>query len=135
MSNELDSILESSFDAVSVLLVFLTVLFSIRYPEILNSLNEPLSFDKPKLLKRQKSKIKNNLIFKWVPVVFLNIVIVYLLTPLGIKVINNSSLSIINFNFIRTSYVLIWYLNIAYLFTSIYLMLQIFYKLSQKRDG
>lgn len=131
MSSDINSLIESSFDAVSVLLVFVTVLFSLRYPEIKKLLDEPLQTDKPIALKRQKKAIKNDLFYKWLPVVFLNFVIVYLLTPLAIKTIINSKVAIINFDFIKTSLVLIWYLNIALLLSSIYLLFQILIKLKK----
>lgn len=134
MNNELNSILNESFDAISILLVFVTVLFSIRYPEIKIVLDEPLQIDKPKALERQKKKLKSELLIKWIPVVALNCIVVYSMTPLALKTISQSTLSIFNFDFIRTSFILIWYFNIAFFLSSIIILVKLFSKILECKN-
>ncbi|MGF3106082.1 hypothetical protein [Rossellomorea sp. DUT-2] len=129
MNNELNSILNDSFDAISILLVFVTVLFGIRYPEIKMVLDEPLETDKPKALERQKKNIKNVLLIKWIPVLAMSFIVVYSMTPLAFNTISQSSISFFNFDFIRTAFVFIWYFNIAFLLVSILLSVKLIQKI------
>lgn len=129
MNNELNSILNDSFDAISILLVFVTVLFGIRYPEIKTVLDEPLETGKPKALERQKKNIKSVLLIKWIPVLAMNFIVVYSMTPLAFNTISQSSISFFNFDFIRTTFVFIWYFNIAFFLISILLSVKLIQKI------
>lgn len=120
--NNINQLIESAISSISVLLVFVTVLFSIRYPEINKILEEELEFDKPKALERQKKKVKSVMIFSWLPVVILNLIVVYLTTPLVIEIISQSTFAIYYFDFMRTSFILIWFCNIMFFLYSIYLI-------------
>ncbi|MEH7387631.1 hypothetical protein V7147_19845 [Bacillus sp. JJ1521] len=131
MNDELNSILNDSFGAISILLVFVTVLFGIRYPEIKTVLDEPLQTDKPKALEKQKKKIKSDLLIKWIPVVILIFIVVYSMTPLAIKTMLNSTISLFNFDFIRTSFILIWYFNIAFLLISLKIIVRLIIKIRE----
>lgn len=131
MNNELNIILNETFNAISILLVFVTVLFSIRYPEIKEVLDEPLQKDKPKALKRQKNKIKKDLFSKWLPVVILNLIVVYTMTPLAFKTLVQSSLSLLNFDFIRTTFILVWYFIIAFSISSLTILIKLYKKVKQ----
>jgi hypothetical protein len=135
MDNTLNSILNDSFDAISILLVFVTVLFSIRYPEIKAVLDEPLQTDKPIALERQREKIKSELLIKWIPVTTLNFIVVYSLTPLALKTINQSKLSLFNFDFIRTAFILIWYFIIAFFLGSIFILVKLICKIRECKNS
>jgi len=128
MRNDLNSILESSFDGISVLLVFVTVLFSLRYPEIISILEEPIEKGKPKNLQKQKREIKKGLFVKWLPVVCLTSIVVYSSCPLAIEVIMSSQIDLLDFDFVRTSFVLIWYVNIGFLISSVTLLAKLIQK-------
>ncbi|PEQ84667.1 hypothetical protein CN481_22125 [Bacillus sp. AFS006103] len=134
MNNELNSILNDSFDAISILLVFVTVLFSIRYPEIKTVIDEPLQNDKPKALERQKKGIRSALLIKWIPVTALNFIVVYSMTPLALNTISKSTLSLFNFDFIRTTFILIWYFNIAFFISSIIILVKLFCKIRECKN-
>lgn len=131
MNNDLNTLLNDSFDAISILLVFVTVLFSIRYPEIKTVLEEPLLTGKPKALERQKKNIKSVLLIKWLPVVTINFIVVYSMIPLAINIISQSTISFFNFDFIRTAFILIWYLNIAFFIMSILLLSKLINKIRE----
>ncbi|MFP7335198.1 hypothetical protein SFC23_17785 [Shouchella clausii] len=131
MNSELNLTLNDTFNAISILLVFVTMLFSIRYPEIKEILDEPLQTDKPKALERQKIKVKRDLFSKWLPVVILNLIVVYTMTPLAFKTLVQSSLSLLNFDFIRTTFILIWFFIIVFSTSSIILLLKLCKKIKQ----
>jgi hypothetical protein len=134
MSN-LNQTIESAIGAISVLLVFVTVLFSIRYPEINKVIEEELEIRKPKALKSQKEKIIKTIIFKWLPVVLLNLIVVYVTTPLAVKIIKHSSFAIFNFDFLRTSFILIWSCNIMFFLYSVFLLVMLVRKTITKKES
>lgn len=133
MNNDLNELIENTFDAISIMLVFVTVLFSIRYPEMKKILEEQLEKDKPIKFKRQKRRIKSELFYKWLPVIVLNFIVVYTLAPLAIKTIISSELALIHFDFIRTSFVLIWYVSIAFLISSLLIFIKILFRLKRTK--
>ncbi|MFD1775990.1 hypothetical protein [Paenibacillus rhizophilus] len=127
-NGQLNSLLESSFDAISILLVFTTVLFGIRYPEIINLLEKELQIEKKKELNRQRKALINGLIFKWAPVVFITFLCAYTMMPLGIKTIKYSNFSLTDFNLIRTAFVLAWFFAIVSFLATVYISMYIIHK-------
>lgn len=128
MKNDLNSVLESSFDGISLLLVFVTVLFSLRYPEMIDILEERIEKGKPKNLEKQIQTIQKGILVKWLPVVCLTFIVAYSSAPLAIEVIKSSRIELLNFDFVRTSFILIWYVNIGFFVGSIVLLLRLFKK-------
>ncbi|MED1607520.1 hypothetical protein MKX67_03755 [Cytobacillus sp. FSL W7-1323] len=129
MIEDLNKLIEGSFNAISILLVFSTGLFSISYPSINDVLNEDIDRGKPKALKRQKEKLYNILFSKCIPILTLSTIIVYISSPLGIRIASESTLDLIHFDFIRTAYMLIWFLNIGIFIISVYLLYQLIMKI------
>ena len=132
MVNNLDVLLESSFKAISVLLVFVTMLFNSRYSEIGDILNEPIIRDKTIACEKQRKKILNTLLYKWMPVVLLIGVCTYTMTPLAIETICGSEVRLFNFDFIRTAFVLVWGLNLSFFILSLHLAYKLYVKYRPK---
>ncbi|MFA9397400.1 MAG: hypothetical protein ACERKV_03925 [Clostridiaceae bacterium] len=130
MSN-LDLLLNNSMTAISLLLIFVTTLFSIKYEKIKEYTVEDIKVDKPKEKNRQKEKFKKALIFEWSPVIFLNLICVYLLLPSVIEIIKNSHFSFFNFDFIRTAFVLIWIMLILFSIFSIKIAIILITKINE----
>lgn len=114
MEGFLDSSLENAFDAISLLLVFVTILFGIQYPRVVAALDEDILKDRPRELEKQKKKLIRLLIFKWTPVVFLTFLCTYSMMPLAIKTIVYSDLNLIDFDLLRTAFVMAWVFTIFF---------------------
>lgn len=114
MEGFLDSSLENAFDAISLLLVFVTILFGIQYPRVVAALDEDILKDRPRELEKQQKKLIRLLIFKWTPVVFLTFLCAYSMMPLAIKTIVYSDLNLIDFDLLRTAFVMAWVFTIFF---------------------
>lgn len=117
--NDLDLLLNNSMTAISLLLIFVTTIFSMKYEKIKKCTAEDIEEDQPMEKKRQKERFKKALFFEWLPVIFLNLICVYLMLPSVIKIIKNSYFSFFNFDFIRTAFILIWIMLIIFSIFSI----------------
>lgn len=131
---DLDSVIANSFGALSVLLVFSTLIFSIRYPEILKDIEHVFSIGKKQALSREKKTLMNNLIFKWFPVVIITFICAYVMMPLGIKILKTSYLNVFDFDMLRTTFVLVWYFSILLFSSTIYLGIRLFCKIKNEKD-
>ncbi|MDQ0272754.1 uncharacterized BrkB/YihY/UPF0761 family membrane protein [Cytobacillus purgationiresistens] len=129
MIEDLNKLVEGSFNAISILLVFSTGLFSISYPPINDVLNKDIDREKPKALKRQRENLYNILFSKCIPILIISFIIVYISLPLGIRIASESTLDLIHFDFIRTAYMLIWFLNIGIFIISVYLLYRLIIKI------
>lgn len=125
MEGFLDSSLENAFDAISLLLVFVTILFGIQYPRVVAALDEDILKDRPRELEKQQKKLIRLLIFKWTPVVFLTFLCAYSMMPLAIKTIVYSDLNLIDFDLLRTAFVMAWVFTIFFFFASLYIVIKI----------
>ena len=108
----------NAFQALSVLLVFVTLLFSMKYSEFEEDTNLDNFPDskKPDASRQYRNKIKTNFIKHLFPVLVISFLCSYLVTPSVYKIIISSSISFINFDFFRTAFVLFSFL--LYCFTA-----------------
>jgi len=121
--------LESAFNAISVLLAFVTVFFGMRYPQIMILLEKELPMGRPKELGVTNKRLTSFLIFQWSPVIFLTGISWYILMPLFIRVATESSFSLLHFDLLRTALVFVWLLFLAFLLGSIFLAVKLFIKI------
>ncbi|MNW42251.1 hypothetical protein D3C74_194170 [compost metagenome] len=126
---QLDSSINDSFGALSVLIVFSTLLFSMRYPEIIKDLEIKFSVDKAIALANQKRELVRNLVFKWGPVVLITFICAYVMMPLGIEVLVESKFHLYKFDIMRTTYVLVWYFSILLFVSTLYLGIRLICKI------
>lgn len=129
--SDLDLLLNNSMTAISLLLIFVTTLFSIKYEKIKEYSIEDIKVDKPKEKNRQKEKFKKALAFEWSPVIFLNLICAYLMLPSVIEIIKNSKFSYFNFDFIRTAFILIWIMLIIFSIFSIEIVIILISKIKK----
>lgn len=133
--NGINKEIEIAFQATQLILVFLTVFFSLKYPQIKKILAKKDPGDK-KLIAR--NALVNELIEKFIiniPLLLISIVLIWLFLPLFIKVLLNSRIEIWNFDFARSSFVLISMLIFLFAFWSIKLILELLFqahKISKK---
>jgi hypothetical protein len=119
---DLDKILLDAFQASSIILVFVTILFGLRYPAIVNEVNREdiLSGDLAK--RREKKRLWNNFFVNCFPLVFISLWCSYLFLPLFIKVLQNTHFSLFEFDFLPTAFVFVsfwvWLLTVWSIFLS-----------------
>jgi hypothetical protein len=104
---DLDSEIQIAFGATEVLLVFVTVLFGIRYPQIVAHLAErwPAQVER---YAEHKRLLLVTLVKDCMVTVVLAAAMIYLYAPAIAAVGASSSISIIEFDFTRTAFVFIW---------------------------
>jgi len=99
---------EVAFNGMSLLLVFITVLFGIRYPTAIEFLNSPDGDpEKAYETRRRREKLGLFLIGQWTPLVVLSGIASYLLAPLATAIVATSRFSVWNFDIALTTYVFI----------------------------
>lgn len=129
--SDLDLLLNNSMTAISLLLIFITTLFGIKYEKIKKCITEDIEIEKEMKTKHQKKIFKKTLIFEWPPVIFLNLICAYLMFPSIIKIIKNSYFSFLNFDFIRTTFVLVWIMLVIYSISSIGIAIILIFKIKE----
>ena len=117
--------LESAFNAISVLLAFVTVFFGMKYPHIIKILEDDLPMGKPKELKIVRKRLKTFMIFQWLPVIVLTLTSWYILMPLFLKVVAKTSFHPVDFEFLSTALVFVWLLFLSLFVGSIYLAINL----------
>lgn len=97
-----------SFSAISVMLVFVVMLFSLRYPIIIKDMDMEIpEIEKTKKRERERKRLKHSLVVNCVPQIAAFGIIAYLFLPLTINIINNTRLCIWNFDFIITVFMFV----------------------------
>jgi len=101
-------IIIDSFSATSVLLVFIIMLFSLRYPQIMQDINKEVPRkEKTKECEREKIRLMNSFIINCLPQIILLGITNYLFLPLTIHIIKNSRFNFWNFDFIITIFLFV----------------------------
>lgn len=118
----LTPLIKDSFAVISLILVFVFVLFDVRYPQITRLLQKDIPPAERKIERNATRKeIKEGLIRFSLPLAVIDGILLYLLLPLLVQVIQNSRLAVWNFDFARTAFVIIFGLIIFFFSWSIYL--------------
>ena len=104
--NDINEEIRLAFDAMSLLLVFVTVLFDIRYKVIQKEIEKSIP-EGDKAKKQLRRELIRGILINSAPLVVITGGISYLFSPLLRKVIEQSKLNIWNFDFFRSSFVFI----------------------------
>ncbi|KXS38257.1 MAG: hypothetical protein AWU54_2226 [Candidatus Frackibacter sp. T328-2] len=111
-----------AFQATSLILVFVTVFFNIKYPLIIENLNLKIPEGK-KARQNLKDKMKTDLIINNLPTMILNGGSFYLFFPLTIKTIKTTNFEIFNFNILSTAFLFIeFWIGIFFIWSAILLV-------------
>jgi hypothetical protein len=102
----IDEQIETAFHSTELIIVFLTLFFTLRYPEIQADVDAKVP-EGDVAKKNHKRKLIVSMRAKCLPFVLVNSVVTYLYMPLLVKVLRNSKLSLWDFDFTRTSFFLI----------------------------
>lgn len=103
---ELSQEIIKAFQAISLILIFITMLFTMRYKAIIDMINEDIPVG-PKDRMRKKRELKIGFLSCCFPIITLSGVSFYILFPLSIEIISKYRFSIWNFKLLPTSYIFI----------------------------
>ncbi|CAM3419380.1 hypothetical protein PALU110988_21545 [Paenibacillus lupini] len=115
----IEQVLDKTFDAISLLLAFSSILFGIRYPEAIKVLDFILDPYKPIEFKTKRQEIRRTLWLKWLPVVGLSFIPTYSMSPIVVAIIRQSNLSLFHFETVRTAFFLTWIVSLLFFFSSL----------------
>lgn len=102
----LQNLILDTFQATSLILVFVTLLFGMKYPKIMSDINKenpPGELAK----KRERKRLKSSFIYHCLPQLLFYSIASYLFLPLAFQVIKQSTFKIWHFDFILTTYIVI----------------------------
>ena len=130
--SELDEEIRAAFEATSLILVFVTVLFGLRYPQIQRDIRAEIPVgDKAK--GRHREKLWQSLLVNCIPLLLINGAASYLFLPLFARVLQESHLELWNFDFSRTSFVFIALVVFVFFLWSSYLAVQLVRRMIKSR--
>lgn len=114
--------INNSFDAISLILVFVFVLFDVRYPQITKQLQKDIPPKERKIERENfRKEIKECLIRSDIPLTVITGILLYLFLPLLIQVFQNSRFVFWGFDFARTAFVIVFGLIFFFFAWSAYL--------------
>lgn len=95
------------YDALSILLVFVTVIFDLKYSKASEVLNKPKARTKEKI-KDQIKEIREMVLGEWLVVTVIFFVIWYIMGPTAIHIIGNYDVKLFDFDITLTVYMIIF---------------------------
>lgn len=130
--NDLDQEIQTAFQATSLILVFVTVLFGLRYPQIRDDIEEEIPAGQD-ARKRLRKKLCKSFLVNCGPLLLMNGAASYLFSPLFIRVLRRSRFQVWGFDFLRTSFLFIVVLVFIFFLWSAYLGLQLIRRMTKSR--
>jgi hypothetical protein len=131
----LDQQIATAFQASSLVLVFVTVLFGLRYDQIQKDVRKEIPARDPELKCYKCDLLIESLILKCGLLVLVNGATVYLFLPLAVRIMCQSRFDPWNFDFARTSFLLIAALVFAYFIWSCCLACQVLRRIMERPPG
>ena len=124
----IDQEIKQAFDAISLLLVFVTVFFDLKYKIIQLDLKEKIpAGDKEK--KHLQDKLVQSLFINCGLLAGVNGVITYMFAPMIVKLVQNVGFALWHFDFMRTAFVAISIFTLIFFIWSILLTGQLIKKI------
>lgn len=117
---DLNKLILDAVQAVSLILVFVTMLFTLRYPGIIKDIGEDIP-EGERAKKREKDRLLHSFLVNSLPPLFLNGIAAYIFLPLTIKIIKQTHISLWQFDFLPTAFVLISFWVWCFFIWSLYL--------------
>ncbi len=125
MMGDLDQEIQAAFEAISLLLVFVAVLFSTRYPQISEDRQLAPTENGADARRRLRDRLRRSLLVNCLPLVLINGAVFYLFLPLAVRIVRESVFDPWGFDFPRTSFLVIAGLVLFFLAWSAYLAVQL----------
>jgi len=130
--NGLDEEIKTAFEATSLILVFVTVFFTLRYPQLQSDIREEIPAG-GKARSRHREKLRQSLLINCVPLLLINGGASYLFLPLFVRVLGESRFELWNLDFSRTSFVFVALLVFVFFLWSGYLAVQLTRRMVKSR--
>jgi hypothetical protein len=125
---------KASFEAVSLIVVFVFVLFDIRYPQIVRDIDSEIPDPaRTKERKNHRRLLLNSILRNSLPLVVVNGVLLYLLSPLVVEILRSSTFQVWNFDFLRTCFVVVCGFVAVFFVWSVALTIRLWYRRHQCR--
>lgn len=118
--NDLAQEIQAAFQVISLILVFVTVFFGLRYSRINEHLGEVTPAGE-KAKERLRRKLKESLLINCAPLLVVNGIATYLFLPLFVRVLKRMHLELWDFSFTYYSFIFIVLLIFIFFLWSVYL--------------
>lgn len=118
--HQLDEEIRTAFQATSLVLVFVTVLFGLRYDQIKKDIDTEISTGEHGR-RDDRHRLIRSLGANCLPLLVVNALASYLFGPLFLRILTESRFVLWNFDFARTAFVLISIFVFFFLLWSCYL--------------
>ena len=122
--NNLAQEIQAAFQAISLILVFVTVFFGLRYSRIREHLGETIPAG-PEARKQLRRKLAESLLINCAPLLLINGITSYLFAPLFVQVLKESNFELWDFSFTYTSFIFIALLVFIFFLWAGYLAVQL----------
>lgn len=122
--NSLTQEIQTAFQAISLILVLVTVFFGLRYGRIRDNLAEQMPAG-PEARKQLRRRLVASLLTNCTPLLLINGTASYLFAPLFVRVLMESHVELWDFSFTYTSFVFIALLVFAFCVWAGYLAVQL----------
>lgn len=101
----IDRGIQEAYTGLSVLLVFVSILFEMKAKKAEELLGRKISKEKKIEIKSYKNSIKTFLKLEWGWLVCTFTMLVFILANISVKILNDSHIDFINFNITRTIFI------------------------------
>lgn len=101
----IDGGIQEAYTGLSVLLVFVSILFEMKAKKAEELLGRKISKEKKIEIKSYKNSIKTFLKLEWGWLVCTFTMLVFILANISVKILNDSHIDFINFNITRTIFI------------------------------
>lgn len=130
----LNASIDSAFTTLGLMLVFVFVLFDVRFPQITAKIEAEIP-DKSLVRAREihRRELRKCLWQKSAPLAAVYAAVVYLMLPLLVQVIASSRLDLLHFDFLRTGFVLIFLFALGFFVWSLLLAARLIAKIHEAR--
>jgi len=122
---DLDEGIRAAFEATSLLLVFVAVLFGVRYPQITKDLEEEPKEESAEAKGTLRHQLCTSLLANCLPLVVIDGAVFYLFLPLAVRIVRESRFDAWGFDFARTTFLVIAGLVLLFFVWSVYLAVQL----------
>lgn len=116
--------IQNASELISLILVFTTVLFDVRYPQI----RKDIGMDIPEgtiARKRYKHVLVSSLLLKSIPLFLINGVAFYLMLPSVVEILHTSYFSLWDFDFTRSAFLFVALFEFLFAAWSFYLSMKL----------
>lgn len=126
---EIQALVKDAFEVISLILVFAFVLFDIRYPQIVKQLEKDFPpTDRVKDRELYARDLRQTILLGSLPLVIIYCLLIFLFTPTLISVLKDTNFQLLQFDFVLTAFVLVYFFILVFAIWSLYLAFRLVYR-------